>query len=209
MKGTFFFHTETVKGSDEVGAAIVNALIFAITAILVIRFSRKDGAWCPPKARYAFRFFTVQSNVLCAVSALCMVFFPDSGWAWTLKYIGTAAVTVTMLTVFFFLAPTMGGLKPLLQGNDFFMHLTTPLMAIVSFCIFEKRGMTFSAALLGMLPLVLYGGWYLYKILYAPADRRWEDFYGFNRGGKWPIAFSAMVVGGFAVCMMLMGLQNL
>ena len=198
-----------MKGFDEVGAAIINALIFTVTAILVFRLFRKEGAWCPPQARYAFRFFTVQSNVFCAVSALFRVLFPGSCWAWTFKYIGTAAVTVTMLTVFFFLAPTMGGLKPLLKGNDLFMHLTTPLMAILSFCLLEKKGMAFSTALLGMLPLVLYGGWYLYKILYAPADKRWEDFYGFNRGGKWPIAMAAMMVGGFAVCMMLMGLQNL
>ena len=168
------------------GAAIINALIFNVTAILVFRLFRKEGAWCPPQARYAFRFFTVQSNVFCAVSALFRVLFPGSCWAWTFKYIGTAAVTVTI-----------------------FMHLTTPLMAILSFCLLEKKGMAFSTALLGMLPLVLYGGWYLYKILYAPADKRWEDFYGFNRGGKWPIAMAAMMVGGFAVCMMLMGLQNL
>ena len=190
-------------------SAIINALIFTITAILVIRIFWKEGTWCLSKARYAFRFFTVQSNVFCAVAALCMALFPDSCWAWTFKYIGTAAVTVTMLTVFFFLAPTMGGLKPLLMGNDLFMHLTTPLMAILSFCLLEKNGMAFSTALLGMLPLVLYGGWYLYKILYAPANKRWEDFYGFNRGSKWPIAMAAMMVGGFAICMMLMGLQNL
>ena len=198
-----------MKGFDEVASAIINALIFAITAILVIRIFWKEGTWCLSKARYAFRFFTVQSNVFCAVAAMCMALFPDSCWAWTLKYIGTAAVTVTMLTVFFFLAPTMGGLKPLLMGNDLFMHLITPLMAILSFCLLEKNGMAFSTALLGMLPLVLYGGWYLYKILYAPANKRWEDFYGFNRGGKWPIAMAAMMVGGFAICMMLMGLQNL
>ena len=144
-----------------------------------------------------------------ALSALCMLLYPASRWAFLFKYTGTAAVTVTMLTVFFFLAPTMGGLKPLLMGNDLFMHLITPLMAILSFCLLEKKGMAFSTALLGMLPLVLYGGWYLYKILYAPANKRWEDFYGFNRGGKWPIAMAAMMVGGFAICMMLMGLQNL
>ncbi len=191
------------------GSWVLNALIFIITAVLVIRIFRKDGAWDTQKARYAFRFFTVQSNVFCAASALGMLLFPASRWAWICKYIGTAAVTVTMLTVFFFLAPTMGGLKPLLKGGDFCMHLTTPLMAIVSFSLLEKRGMGFSTALLGMLPLILYGGWYLYKILYAPADRRWEDFYGFNRGGKWPVAFAGMVMGGFAICMLLMALQNL
>ena len=188
---------------------ILNAAIFAVTAALTVRIFRKDGKWDVRGARKAFRFFTVQSNVFCACSALCMALFPAADWAWIFKYIGTSAVTVTLLTVFLFLGPSMGGLGPLLRGNDIFMHLLTPLAAIVSFCFFEKRGMPFSTALLGMLPVVLYGCWYLYKTVYAPAEKRWEDFYGYNKGGKWPVAFAGMMLGGFAVCMLLMGLQNL
>ena len=188
---------------------ITNAAIFIITFILVLRVFWKDGKWVPSRARNAFRFFTEQSNALCAGAALCMVIAPNTQWAWTLKYIGTAAVTVTLLTVFLFLAPSMGSLKPLLQGGSFFLHLVTPLLAIVSFCFFEKRGMAFGTALLGMIPVVVYGIWYLYKTVYAPEGKRWEDFYGYNKNGKWPVAFAAMMVGAFAVCMLLMGLQNM
>ena len=88
------------------------------------------------------------------------------------------------------------------------MHLVTPLMALVSFCVFEKRGMTFGQALLGMLPLVYYGPLYLYKIRFAPEGKRWEDFYGFNRNGKWKVACAARSVGCFLVCMALMAIQN-
>ena len=127
-----------------------------------------------------------------------------------MKYVGTSAVSVTMLTVLLFLGPTMGGYEGLLKKfPDFCMHLATPLLAIFSFGFLERRGMSFKTALLGMLPVALYGAWYLYKTIYAPQDKRWDDFYGFNRGGKWPIAFAAMMLGGFAVCMGLMALQNL
>ncbi len=189
-------------------STIINAAIFIITFILVLRVFWKDGKFAPSRARNAFRFFTEQSNALCAVAALCMVAAPESNWAWTLKYIGTAAVTVTLLTVFLFLAPSVGSLKPLITGNGFFMHLITPLAAIVSFSFFERRGMGFGTALLGMLPVVIYGIWYLYKTIYAPESKRWEDFYGYNKNGKWPIAFTAMMLGGFVVCMLLMKLQN-
>lgn len=191
---------------------ILNAAIFLITLIIVVFiFFRKDHHWNLQRGRFALRFFTAQSNVLCAVSALLMCFFPHNQAVWLLKYAGTAAVTVTMLTVFLFLAPSMGpgGLKKLLSGFDFFMHLLTPVIALISFCIPEKRGMSFGTALLGMLPVVLYGPWYLYKTLYAPAEKRWDDFYGFNKGGKWPISFSMMTIGTFLVCMGLMTLQNL
>lgn len=190
-------------------STIINAAIFIITLVLVARLFRKDGKWAPSRARNAFRFFTEQSNALCGAAAVCMVIAPNTQWAWTLKYIGTAAVTVTLLTVFLFLAPSMGSLKPLITGNGFFMHLITPLLAIVSFCFFERRGMTFGTALLGMIPVVIYGIWYLYKTVYAPEGKRWEDFYGYNKNGKWPIAFATMMVGAFAVCMLLMGLQNM
>lgn len=191
---------------------VLNALIFLITLyIVVFIFFRKDYKWDLKRGRSALRFFTAQSNVLCAVTALLMCFFPQSYVVWLLKYTGTAAVTVTMLTVFLFLAPSIGpgGLKKLLNGSDFFMHLLTPVLAIISFCVFEKRGMSFGNALLGMLSVVLYGPWYLYKILYAPAERRWDDFYGFNKSGKWPISFALMAVGTFLICMGLMVLQNL
>ena len=155
----------------------INAVIFAVTLVLTVLLFRRKGSWSIGHARKAFRFFTVQSNVFCAVSALLMCLFPAQSWSWTLKYIGTSAVTVTMLTVFFFLGPSMGGYGPLLKGSDFFMHLVTPILSIVSFCAFERRGMSFATAMLGMLPVALYGVLYLYKIIYARADRRWADFY--------------------------------
>ena len=194
---------------------ILNTLIFVITLVLVVRFFRKDGQWAPERGKLAFRFFTCQSNVLCAAAALVTAVLRLGGevpyWAWILKYTGKAAVTVTMLTVFFFLAPSVGKdwVNVLLKGHDFFMHLLTPLMALVSFCVFEKRGMTFPESLWGLLPAAFYGPLYLYKTVYAPEEKRWNDFYGFNKTGKWPVFFAAMSAGTFAICMGIMALQNL
>ena len=186
----------------------INFTIFAVTLIIIPGFFRKDGKWDIRHGRYALCFFTAQSNILCAISALILCFSQGSV-AWFLKYIGTAAVTVTMLTVFLFLAPSMGGLVPLLNGKELFLHLITPLLALFSFFVFEKRGLSFVQSLLGMLPVVLYGPLYLYKILYAPEEKRWKDFYGFNKGGKWPVAFAGMAIGTFLICMGMMALQNL
>ena len=193
----------------------LNILIALITLIIVVSFFRKEGQWVPERGKFALRFFTTLSNILCAAACLLTALAINAGgipeWIWMLKYIGTAAVTVTMLTVLFFLAPTFGkgALKVLLSGTDLFMHLITPLLALVSFCVFEKRGMTFCQSLWGMLPVVLYGPVYLYKILFALPEKRWDDFYGFNKQGKWPIAFAGMVLGTFLICMGIRLLQNL
>ena len=82
---------------------MINLVIVGVTLFLVIWFARKDGKWEPNRVRKAFRFFTCQSNVLCAVSALMMAAAQLAGsvprWVWTIKYMGTAAVTVDRKSV--------------------------------------------------------------------------------------------------------------
>ena len=109
-------------------------------------------------------------------------------------------MTVTILTVFLFLGPSQGGYGDLLRGENLYMHLIGPLLAILSFCLIEKQKKLLSTALTGVVPVLLYGAVYLYKVVYAPEERRWEDFYGFNKGGKWLISFLAMIVGTLVVC---------
>ena len=187
---------------------ILNAAIFVITLCIFILFFYNKGRWDYAKGSHAMRFFTAQSNVLCAVSAFLMCLIPENEIAWTMKYIGTAGVTVTMMTVFLFMGPAVGSLKKMLEGAELFMHLITPVLAIVSFVLLERRGMSFLQSLWGMLPVSLYGPWYLYKVKFAPEEKRWEDFYRFNQGDKWPVSFSALGTAAFLICMGFLALQN-
>ncbi|MBR0220004.1 MAG: hypothetical protein IJQ33_12455 [Clostridia bacterium] len=188
-----------------------NLAIFLITATLMLRIFRKGGAWNIENGKTAFRFFTVQSNVLCAVSALLLCLFPHSRAMWLVKYAGTAAVSVTMLTVLFYLGP-LYGYKKLLSGNDLFMHLITPLLALVSFCVWEKRGLAFFESLWGLVPVILYGVLYMYRVVFCPKgapEKAWDDFYGFNQTGKYYLSAALMLAGTFLICMGLMALQNM
>ena len=186
----------------------INIIIIIITTILVIRFFREDGRWSPARGKRAFRYFTTQSNVLCAISALFMCLFPEADWTYYLKLMGTAAVTVTMLTVLIFLG-RLYGYKVLLIGSDLFMHLITPLLAIISLCGFVRRGIGFLTSFIGIIPVVLYAPLYLYNVVYAPEDKRWEDFYGFNRNGKWPVAYAVMLAGNALICVVFYAVLNI
>lgn len=181
----------------------INAAIFLTTLVLVTTYFRKDGRWRLKHGLKAFRYFTVLSNAFCAASALAMALAQIGGdvpgAVLTFKYLGTVCVAVTLLTVLLFLGPTQG-YGPMLKGDNLYMHLIGPLLAIVSFRWLEKGRMAFSTALLGVIPVALYGVVYLYRIILAPEGRRWEDFYGFNRGGRWPVAFAAMLAGTLLVC---------
>lgn len=183
---------------------ILNGAIFVTTLILLAKAFRADGRWVARRGLKAFRYFTVLSNAFCGIAGLGMVLAQLSGPAstamTTIKYLATVSVTVTLLTVFLFLGPTQGGYRELLRGRDLYMHLLGPVMAIGSYCLLEKRALSFAASMLGVLPVILYGAVYLYKVVYDREERRWEDFYGFNKGGRWPVALAAMLVGNLAVC---------
>ena len=116
-----------------------------------------------------------------------------------LKYLGTVSVTVTLLTVLFFLGPTQG-FKIMLSGSNLYLHLIGPVLAILSYAFLEKKPITIGTAMIGLLPMIVYGVVYLYKVIIAAEDKRWEDFYGFNKGGKWPVMFAAMIAGTAVVC---------
>ena len=64
-------------------------------------------------------------------------------------------------------------------------------------------------SLLGMLPVILYGLLYAWKVLLCPEDRRWDDFYGYTKGGHWLLSACAMLLGTFLVCVLLRLLYNL
>lgn len=197
-----------MNSTNSIISFIINLIIVILTFAMIICLFRQDGKWSVKRGKNALRYFTTQSNLLCAVSSLCMCLFPDETWAYYLKVVGTAGVTVTMLTVFLFLARVYG-IGPLLKGFDLFMHLLTPLMAIASLCIFERRGIGLGGAFLGLLPVALYAPLYLYKIVYASEDKKWEDFYGFNVDGKWKMSYVVMHLGTALICVALYFVLNL
>ena len=191
-------------------AMICNGVIFIATAATMALYFRRDGKWDAAAGKSAFRYFTVLSNALCALSSLAMLICELRGGITPavrmFKFLGTASVTVTLLTVLLFLGPTQGGYAALFARDGLYMHLIGPLLAILSFCFFEKGGMPLARMLWGVAPVAVYGAVYLYRVVLAPEDRRWEDFYGFNRGGRWPVSLAMMLAGAAGVCVLLWAL---
>jgi hypothetical protein len=158
-------------------------------------------------AKITLRYFTVLSNLFCAAASLAVAAARLCGAVpngiLMMKFVGTAAVTITFLTVMFFLGPVVYNYKVLLTGPDLWLHLVCPVIAILTLLLWDGPDMGFGGALWGVLPVLLYGGMYLYRILLAPPEKRWEDFYGFNRNGRWLLSVAAMSAAALAVSLLL------
>ena len=150
-----------------------------------------------------FRYFTVDSNILCAVS--CAVSLVQtlrgrenkSKAPMLLRYAGTAAVTVTMITVLLFLGP-LYGYAPMFSRWNLWLHLLGPIFAIISFVWLERDG-TFPEKkhlILPLLPVILYGiVYYIMAVMLGQNQGGWPDFYGFNMGGRWYLLYAAIAAG--------------
>ena len=194
-------------------AIALDLAIFLCTAWAYIGCFHDEEGWRLQRGLSVLRYFTIQSNLLCGLAALAAAISLLAGgvphWIWLWKYIGTAAVTVTLLTVLFFLGPAVGYGK-LLSGRDLYLHLIGPLLAIVSFCFCERfYPLSFPLALTGLIPVILFGTLYLYKVVLCPEEKRWEDFYGYNKNGKWQISYATMMLAGALICAILWGLYRL
>ena len=185
-----------------VPSAVINEAIVFITAVTMRDLIRRTPREKLPES---FRYFTVLSNLFCALTALVLLLFElfeaMPAWVVTLKYMGTAAVTVTLLTVFLFLLPASGSIEGLLSTwPEIVMHVVTPALAILSFLCFENEGLSPWIIPLGLLPVGLYGWLYLNRVVVA---RAWSDIYGFNKNGKWKQSFSLMMLGAAVVAVLL------
>lgn len=188
-------------------ALICNSAVVIWMGILLVRkIKEKDPMF--------FRFFTTLSNLF--AMAGCAVMIPFclcacvSGhadvphWVTMFKYVSAVSVCVTFLTVIFFLGP-VNGYDKLLGGNGFYVHLTGPLLSVLSCCLLERGGWSFSEGFFGMLPTLIYGTVYFIQVIIR---KKWDDFYGFNRGGHWKIAVIGMLGGTALICIGMTLLAN-
>lgn len=173
----------------------------------------------------SYKYFTTDSNILVAIAALIMLVFnvvrlfkPDAvmpKWVSVLKYAGTAAVALTMMTVLLFLGPfaaIKGGLQGYLSmfaGNILVLHLTTPLLAIISFIFFERDNeFSLGDCLIASLPAYIYGIVYFTMVVCLKV---WTDWYSFTFGGKYymiPVSLIVMFLAASGISALLEKLRR-
>ncbi|MBR0236320.1 MAG: hypothetical protein IJQ37_07680 [Clostridia bacterium] len=193
----------------NIASLLFNVTIVYFTASAFIYNFRtdiiRDASWFGISGWSSLRYFTVLSNLFVAAAALVFavynvkcaisdeVKYPK--WLILIKFTSTVSVTVTLMTVVLFLGPmfVVNGHSyfSLFDGNNLFMHLITPVMAIVTFLFFEGMPqIKFKYTFLAIVPTALYSVLYFLKVI---VFEQWPDFYGFSFGGKiWAVPISAL-----------------
>ncbi len=158
---------------------VVNLVIFLLVFLSwgSIFFPKEKGF--TPKGLGGLKYFTVESNLLCGISCLCCVLFGPSRWTVILRFVATVSVAVTMLVVILLLGP-MYGYKEMYNGQDFVFHMAAPLLAVVSFLLWEEN-VSKRELLWGALPVLLYGSVYLLNLQKNGMEK--NDWYGFGSFG--------------------------
>ena len=201
-----------LERTSVIASLLCNLLIIVCTAISLSGFFTAGGSGnMAVIGRKAFVYFTVDSNILCALSSAVILVYSIrsliSGtefvlpvWAMLFKFTGTIAVAVTFFTVMFFLGPVMG-YGAMLDGNNLFMHLTSPVFALLSFILFEYNPvLTKKNSLFGILPTLVYGAIYFYMVIILGVENGgWVDFYGFNMTGMWYLSIIGMLLGTYLI----------
>lgn len=187
-------------------SALCNAAVAAaVTAAVLTRFPTVEGDGDRFRSgAKTFRYFTTDSNLLAALA--CLLQLPFSlriavtgggslpAWVRGAKYVAVCAVTLTLLTVVCFLAPTQGWGK-MFGGANLWLHLICPVLCILSFQLLETDApLPFGATFAALVPVLLYGAvYFVMVVLVGEARGGWKDFYGFNRGGRWFAALPVML----------------
>lgn len=209
-----------MKKGKSIASLVMNAVIVICTTAIVFSYFNGNTGTLIEEGYETFKFFTTDSNILCAISALIALIFDIriisgksaeiQNWAVVLKFVGTTSVMVTFTTVMVLLGP-LYGYDRVLSGTAFYMHLAGPLLALVSFCVFEPYCILRKRVIhLTVLPMAVYGAVYSVEVLIiGKFNGGWSDFYGLNIGGRWYISIFAMVAGTYTLAVIIRLLHNL
>ena len=198
-------------------ALVILEFITFTTMVLGITFSICDVRFMGDFPRLSglpiYMTFTGLSNILiglvclaCAIYRLVKKEMILPKLLVVIKIIALAEITITFVITAIYLAPSLGASWwRLYINNNIFNHFLTPLLAIISFIVLEKKAeIDKRYCFFGVVPIVLYGCLYVpnvYTHLNADGTTSLDyDIYGFARFGPgvlalFLVAFIAISIG--------------
>ena len=146
-----------------------------------------------------FKFFTVDSNLFMGIISLLFAIFEIRllkgnikeipRYMYILKLMATTGVTLTFIVVFAYLGPLVGNIYLMILNSNLFFHLLVPVFSMITFIFFERNNnMSFKYSFYGLIPVIMYGLYYLINVLIHMDNGivlPEYDFYYFVQNGIW------------------------
>ena len=200
-----------MKKGERVFTALCSLAIIVCTLYALLSFFIRGGEGnMTVMGALCFRYFTVDSNLLMAAVSVPVLYCALLGKKLSpalraLRYLSACAVTLTMMTVLVFLGPLMG-YRAMFAGPNLYMHLTTPLLAVLLQVFTDNRApMAKKSVLFSLIPTALYGAVYILQVMIFSV---WPDFYSFASGGFWYVSLIAMLLGTLLIGTALRALRR-
>lgn len=157
---------------------ILNIIVFILVLLGTVfmvtgfRFMGDDIILAESKIN-AFKYFTVDSNILMGIAALLFAYYelliilkkkkeiPKSIYAF--KHIATVGVALTFVVTVLYLAPfSEYRFLDFFKNSNLFFHLFVPVLSVVSFLFYENNNkQNKNVILLGMIPMTIYSIFYV------------------------------------------------
>lgn len=188
-------------------------LLVCTFAAIIIWVDSYDGTEEPP-----LHYFTALSNLMSALAASFMIPYAVDGirkkhfvlprYIVLFQFSAATCVSVTMLTSLVLILPTQGVMA--VQGTNFWLHIITPLCAVILFqCVETGVSISKREAILCLIPFWIYIAVYFVMVVIVGEERGgWSDFY--MARAFWPawISIIMFLIVGFVMAMVLRLVHN-
>lgn len=194
--------------------ACLVTLFFAIGAISsnLIEFVKTN------ETEDLLKYFTVNSNILTALSAACIIPYAIEGirkkrfsypkWAALLHYSGTICTTLTMVFAIFIISQY--DIVLAFGKYNFFLHIVCPVTILVSFMMVESGyRINIDESIICLFPFILYALIYTTKVfLIGEENGGWEDLYKLVTFAPISFSFPAMFMIALGVSLAIGKVYN-
>lgn len=182
---------------------LLDLMVVAVVAYAVMKMveSTKGGALVSGGLG-ALKYYTVLSNVFCAVSCLCSVCHflikrssDLPSWLYVFRLMGSSVVSVTFLVVILFLG-LVYGYRLMFSGVNLWLHLIAPVAAIIGQLLLKsERKLRLRTSFWGIVPTVFYGVGYISvnALQWTGQSNPTTDFYRFLSWG-WGIGCAIFLI---------------
>lgn len=172
-----------------------------------------------------FKFFTVDSNLFMGIISLIFAIFEIRllkgnideipRYMYILKLMATTSVTLTFIVVFAYLGPLVGNIYLMILNSNLFFHLLVPVFSMITFIFFERNNkMSFKYSFYGLIPVIMYGLYYLINVLIHMDNGivlPEYDFYYFVQNGIWTaiVVVPVMFIISYTISLILWGFNRI